>query len=80
MRQRSIGLAMRTLMLAATALGIQELPDDRLRDRRSSLELIHLPEGSRDGPMVAIGKGTQDPLPKPGSLALADPWWLTNGF
>ncbi|MCT0204663.1 nitroreductase family protein, partial [Synechococcus sp. CS-602] len=76
--QRSIGLAMQTLMLAATGLGYQSCPMIGFEIEKLA-ELIHLPEDHVMGPMVAIGKGTQDPLPKPGQLAL-ETLVVDNGF
>ena len=35
-------------------------------------ELINLPDDHVMGPMVAIGKGTKDPWPKPGQLPLEE--------
>jgi hypothetical protein len=35
-------------------------------------ELINLPEDHVMGPMVAIGKGTKEPWPKPGQLPLSE--------
>jgi len=76
--QRSIGLAMQTLMLAATGLGYQSCPMIGFEIEKLA-ELIHLPEDHVMGPMVAIGKGTQDPLPKPGQLPLEE-LVFENGF
>lgn len=76
--QRSIGLAMQTLMLAATGLGYQSCPMIGFEIEKLA-ELIHLPEDHVMGPMVAIGKGTQNPLPKPGQLAL-ETLVVDNGF
>jgi hypothetical protein len=42
-------------------------------------ELIGLLEDHVMGPMVAIGKGTKDPWPKPGQLSL-DEIVVENGF
>ncbi len=67
--QRSIGLAMQTLMLAAQELGYQSCPMIGF-DGEKVAELINLPEDYVMGPMVAIGKGTKDPWPKPGQLSL----------
>lgn len=67
--QRSIGMAMQTLMLAATAMGYQSCPMIGF-DHEKVAELIGLPADHCMGPMVAIGKGTQDPWPKPGQLGL----------
>lgn len=67
--QRSIGMAMQTLMLAAQELGYQSCPMIGF-DIEKVAELIKLPEDHVMGPMVAIGKGTKDPWPKPGQLPL----------
>jgi len=67
--QRSIGLAIQTLMLAAQELGYQSCPMIRF-DNEKVAELINLPDDHVMGAMVAIGKGTQDPWPKPGQLPL----------
>jgi nitroreductase len=67
--QRSIGIAVQTLMLAAQDLGYQSCPMIGF-DIDKVAELIHLPEDYVMGPMVAIGKGIKDPWPKPGQLSL----------
>mgnify|MGYP001112594603 CR=1 FL=1 len=67
--QRSIGMAMQTLMLAATAMGLQSCPMIGF-DIEKVAELINLPDDHVMGPMVAIGKGTKEPWPKPGQLPL----------
>ena len=67
--QRSIGMAMQTMMLAAQGMGYQSCPMIGF-DIDKVAELINLPEDHVMGPMVAIGKGTKDPWPKPGQLAL----------
>jgi nitroreductase len=69
--QRSIGMAMQTLMLAAQELGYQSCPMIGF-DHESVAELINLPEDFTIGPMVAIGKGTKEPWPKPGQLPLEE--------
>ena len=76
--QRSIGMAMQTLMLAAKALGYDSCPMIGF-DIDEVAELIRLPEDHVMGPMVAIGKGTKDPWPKPGQLSL-DEVVIDNGF
>ncbi|MEM1451882.1 MAG: nitroreductase family protein [Planctomycetota bacterium] len=76
--QRSIGMAMQTLMLAATAKGYQSCPMIGF-DHEKVAELINLPKDHVMGPMVAIGKGTKDPWPKPGQLAL-DEVVITDRF
>jgi len=79
--QRSIGpLAMQTLMLAATGLGYQSLPDDSASRSRKLAELIHLPEDHVMGPMVAHRQGPpRNPLPKAGPVGPRDPG-VDNGF
>jgi len=67
--QRSIGMAMQTLMLSATAMGYQSCPMIGF-DIEQVAELLNLPDDHVMGPMVAIGKGTSDPWPKPGQLSL----------
>ena len=69
--QRSIGIAMQTIMLAAKAIGYESCPMIGF-DIEKVAELIHLPEDHVMGPMVAIGKGTKEPWPKPGQLPLDD--------
>ena len=69
--QRSIGMAMQTMMLAAQGLGYQSCPMIGF-DIDKVAELINLPADHVMGPMVAIGKGTKDPWPKPGQLSLED--------
>lgn len=67
--QRSIGMAMQTMMLAAQGMGYQSCPMIGF-DIDNVAELINLPADHVMGPMVAIGKGTKDPWPKPGQLSL----------
>jgi len=69
--QRSIGMAMQTLMLAAQELGYQSCPMIGF-DGDKVAELINLPSDHVMGPMVAIGKGTKEPWPKPGQLPLEE--------
>ena len=69
--QRSIGIAMQTLMLAAQGLGYQSCPMIGF-DSEKVADLINLPEGHVMGPMVAIGKGIKDSWPKPGQLPLQE--------
>jgi nitroreductase len=76
--QRSIGMAMQTLMLAATAMGYQSCPMIGF-DIDKVAELIRLPEDHVMGAMVAIGKGTKETWPKPGQLPLSEVV-LENGF
>lgn len=76
--QRSIGMAMQTLMLAATALGYQSCPMIGF-DIEKVAELINLPPDHVMGPMVAIGKGTKEAWPKPGQVPLTE-LVVENGF
>ena len=76
--QRSIGMAAQTLMLAAKAMGYDSCPMIGF-DIDKVAELIRLPEDHVMGPMVAIGKGTKDPWPKPGQLSLEEVV-VENGF
>lgn len=69
--QRSIGMAMQTMMLVAQEMGYQSCPMIGF-DIDKVEELIQLPDDHVMGPMVAIGKGTKDPWPKPGQLPLEE--------
>lgn len=69
--QRSIGMAMQTLMLAAKAMGYESCPMIGF-DHEVVANLINLPADHCIGPLVAIGKGIKDPWPKPGQLPLAE--------
>jgi nitroreductase len=69
--QRSIGMAMQTLMVAAKAMGYESCPMIGF-DHEAVAKLIGLPEDHCIGPMVAVGKGTKDPWPKPGQLPLSE--------
>lgn len=76
--QRSIGMAMQTLMLAAKAMGYDSCPMIGF-DIEKVAELINLPDDHVMGAMVAIGKGTKEPWPKPGQLSLSEVV-IENGF
>lgn len=76
--QRSIGMAMQTLMLAAQELGYQSCPMIGFEIEKMA-ELINLPADHVMGPMVAIGKGTKDAWPKPGQVPLQEVVF-ENGF
>jgi nitroreductase len=76
--QRSIGMAMQTMMLVAQEMGYQSCPMIGF-DIDKVAELIHLPDDHLMGPMVAIGKGIKDPWPKPGQLPLSE-LLVENGF
>ena len=69
--QRSIGMGMQTLMLAATAMGYDSCPMIGF-DLDKVAKLINLPEDHVIGPMVAIGKKVKDAWPKPGQLPLSE--------
>ncbi len=69
--QRSIGMAMQTLMLAAKGMGYDSCPMIGF-DIDKVAELINLPEDYVMGPMVAIGKKVKEPWPKPGQLPLSE--------
>ena len=68
--QRSIGMAMQTIMLAAKAMGYDSCPMIGF-DIDKVAELIKLPDDYVMGPMIAIGKKTKDVWPKPGQLPLS---------
>ena len=67
--QRSIGMAAQTIMLGAKAMGYDSCPMIGY-DIEKVAELIKLPEDHVMGMMIAVGKGTKDPWPKPGQLSL----------
>ena len=67
--QRSIGLAMQTIMLSAKAMGYDSCPMIGF-DIDKVAELINLPDDHVMGPTVAIGKKTKESWPKPGQLPL----------
>jgi len=67
--QRSIGIAMQTIMIAATAMGYQSCPMIGF-DHEKVAELIRLPADHVIGPMIAVGRGIKEPWPKPGQLPL----------
>ena len=62
---------LQTIMLAAKAMGYDSCPMIGY-DIEKVQELINLPEDHVMGPMVAIGKGTKEPWPKPGQLPLSE--------
>ena len=76
--QRSIGMAMQTLWLAAKGIGLDSCPMIGF-DIEAVAKLINLPADHVMGPMVAIGKGTKAPWPKPGQLSL-DEVLVNNTF
>ncbi len=69
--QRSIGIAMQTLMLAAKAMGYDSCPMIGFEIEKVA-ELINLPDDHVMGAMIAIGKGVKDSWPKPGQLPLSE--------
>jgi nitroreductase len=69
--QRSIGMAMQTMMLAAKDMGYESCPMIGF-DIDKLAELVNLPSDHVMGPMVAIGKGTKEAWPKPGQLPLEE--------
>jgi nitroreductase len=68
---RSCGLIGQTIMLAAQAHGYQSCPMIGF-DIPAVGSLINLPADHVIGLMVAIGKGTSAPHPKPGQLPLSE--------
>lgn len=68
---RSAGMAGQTLMLAATAMGYQSCPMDGF-DFDAVGKLINLPADHAIAFMVAIGKGTKEPHPRPSQLPLEE--------
>jgi nitroreductase len=76
--QRSIGMAMQTLMLTAKSMGYDSCPMIGY-DIDAVAKLVNLPDDHVMGPMVAIGKGTKAPWPKPGQLTL-DELVVEDGF
>lgn len=69
--QRSIGIGMQTLMLAAKAMGYDSCPMIGFDIEKVS-ELVKLPADYVIGPMVAIGKRTQDAREKGGQIPLEE--------
>ncbi len=67
--QRSIGMALQTLMLVAEDMGYQSCPMIGF-DIEKVAEIVNLPEDYIMGPMVAVGKGIKETWPKPGQLPL----------
>lgn len=69
--QRSIGMAMQTLMLAAKSMGYDSCPMIGF-DIEKVAELIKLPADHVMGPLVAIGRGVKPAQAKGGQLDLSD--------
>lgn len=76
--QRSIGMAMQTIMLAAKAMGYESCPMIGF-DIEKVAERINLPADHVMGPMIAVGKGTQPAWPKDKQVPL-DEVVITNTF
>ncbi len=68
---RSMGMAMQTIMLAAKAMGYDSCPMIGF-DFEPVAKLINLPADHCLGPMIAVGKGTKEAWPKPGQLPLSE--------
>ena len=68
---RSIGMAMQTIMLAARGMGLDSCPMIGFEFDKVA-KLINLPADYVLGPMIAVGKRVKDPWPKPGQLALSE--------
>lgn len=69
--QRSIGMAMQTLMLAAKSMGYDSCPMIGF-DIEKVAELVKLPSDHVMGPLVAIGRGIKPAQPKGGQLELSE--------
>lgn len=76
--QRSIGMAMMTIMLSAKAMGYESCPMIGFEIEKVA-ELINLPEDHVMGPMISIGKGIKEAWPKPGQLGF-DEVVMTDSF
>jgi len=76
--QRSIGMVLQTIMLAAKAMGYDSCPMIGF-DIEKVAELINLPDDYVMGAMVAVGKGIKESWPKPGQLPLEE-LVVENGF
>ena len=76
--QRSIGMAMQTIMLAARGMGYHSCPMIGF-DHEAVAKLVNLPKDHCIGPMIAVGKKTKDPWPKPGQLSI-DEVMITDRF
>lgn len=69
--QRSIGMALQTLMLTTKAMGYDSCPMIGF-DIEKAAKLINLPADHAMGPMLAIGKATEEARPKGGQLPLSE--------
>ena len=68
---RSCGIAAQTIMLAATTMGYESCPMDGF-DYEAVGKLIALPDDHTIAMFVVVGKGTQEPWPKPGQLPMSE--------
>lgn len=68
---RSCGLAAQTIMLAAKSMGYDSCPMDGF-DFDEVGKLIKLPEDHAIAMFVVVGKGIQEPWPRPGQLPLSE--------
>ncbi len=75
---RSCGLVGMAIMLMAKELGYDSCPMDGF-DYKAVGKIIDLPADREISFMIAIGKGTKAPWPKPGQLAL-DEVLIANRF
>jgi nitroreductase len=75
---RSCGLVGQAIMLMAQELGYQTCPMDGF-DFDAVARIINLTDDHSIAFMIAIGKGTKDPWPKPGQLEL-DEVMVSNRF
>jgi nitroreductase len=64
---RSCGIVAQTLMLSAKAMGYDSCPMDGF-DFDAAAKLIELPDDHIISMLIAIGKGTKEPWPRPGQL------------
>lgn len=64
---RSCGIAGQTIMLAAQEMGLDSCPMDGF-DYEAAGKIIHLPKDHVISFMIAVGKKTAEPHPKPGQL------------
>lgn len=62
-------MATPSLMVAAKSMGYDSCPRIGF-DHDAVAKLVNLPAAPCIGPMVAIGKGTKEPRPKPGQLSM----------
>jgi len=68
---RSCGIAAQTLMLAAKGMGYDSCPMDGF-DFNQVARIIRLPADHLISMMIAIGKGTKEPWPRPGQLEFSE--------